>query len=67
MRYGRVELRFYLQENEEGSTRVVDAGGAATCINNCRDCNVTVTGRAVKLVVGTTLFFFGHIKYYLFL
>jgi hypothetical protein len=31
---------------------VVDAGAAATCITNCRDCRITLTGRATKLVIG---------------
>jgi hypothetical protein len=43
----------WMQENEQGTTRVVDAGSAATCITNCRDCNLTLTGRATKLVIGT--------------
>ncbi|ELR20203.1 uncharacterized protein ACA1_116750 [Acanthamoeba castellanii str. Neff] len=39
-------------ENEEGTALVVDAGAAATCITNCRDCRITLTGRATKLVIG---------------
>lgn len=38
-------------ENEEGTALVVDAGAAATCITNCRDCRITLTGRATKLVI----------------